>query len=96
MSQEKVIERSDVEVMPYRDMGQCVSEWKCSVAGFLIGYRENTSSVGLKWGQRARKNDDSVAFPSQIKLEVFYINPITLLAIMPQCTKKPGKEFHVL
>lgn len=57
MSQEKVIERSDVEVMPYRDMGQCVSEWKCSVAGFLIGYRENTSSVGLKWGQRANRED---------------------------------------
>lgn len=50
----------------------------------------------LQLSLRARKNDDSVVFPSQIKLEVFYINPITLLAIMPQCTKKPGKEFHVL
>lgn len=45
----RVSERSDVEVMPYGDMGQCGSEWKCSVAGFFIG----TSSVVLEWGQRA-------------------------------------------
>lgn len=59
---------------------------------YLSNIRKQTATTIFK----DKENDDSVAFPPQIKLEVFYINPITLLAIMPQCTKEPGKEFHVL
>jgi hypothetical protein len=43
-----------------------------------------------------KENDDSVAFPPPINLEVLYTNPMTPLATVPQCTKEPRKEFHVL
>lgn len=37
-----------------------------------------------------------MASPPPIKLEVLHMKPVTQLASMPQCTKEPRNEFHVL